>query len=149
MKTRRKGVALITAILVMAFVLAMAAAAMFLSVRSLRVSGAFSRYEGGLSAADGGLAFGINEAIASITEARMPQEQSVSLSGYSISVIPDFIGVFFNAGGSIEFASGYEGLGKASATSGASAFFRINSVASRGNDRVSVEAVYVHSPQAH
>ncbi len=145
----RKGVALITAILVMALVLAMATTAMLLSVRGLRVSSAYNRYESGLSAADGGLSLGITEAINSINESRMPNPQSATVSGYSLNVDPDFLGVYFNIGGSIEFASGYEGLGKAASTSGASAFFRIRSLASRGSDRVIVEAVYMHSPQAH
>ena len=145
----RKGVALITAIIVIALVLAMASAAMYLSVRSLKVSGAFTRYESGLSAADGGVSMGINEAIASITEARTPGSQSATVSGYSLNVVPDFLGVYFNAGGAIEFASGYEGLGKAASTTGASAFFKIRSVASRANEKVVIEAVYMHSPQAH
>lgn len=143
----RKGIALVTAIIVMALALAMAAAAMYLSVGGLKVSSAYTRYESGLAAADGGISLGINEAVASITESRLPNPQSATISGYSLNVTPDFMGVYFNAGGSIEFASGYEGLGKAAATSGASAFFRIRSLASRGDDRVMVEAVYSHSPQ--
>ena len=145
----RKGVALITAIIVMALVPAMAAAAMYLSIGGLKVSSAHTRYESGLSAADGGVALGINEAIASLTESRMPSAQRATISGYSLEVEPDFLGVYFNIGGSIEFASGYEGLGKAASTSGTSAFYRIRSLASRGNERVVIEAVYMHSPQMH
>lgn len=141
--------AILTAILVMAIVLAMSATAMYLSIRGLRTSSAFLRYESGLSAADGGLSLGINEAIASINEARMPSNRVASIEGYSLNVTPEFMGVFYNAGGSIEFASGYEGIGKASSTTGASAYFRLRSVATRGEDRISVEAIYVHSPQSY
>ena len=139
----RKGVALITVILITAFLFVIAALTIFLVQRSTHMAGVSRRYLSTFEVAEGGVDAGVNEVERAYEEGERPSDLSQTVNDFANIVNINVLFVTLAKGGSIEFAAGYEGIGKGAQSGGAAIFYRILSDArGKSEERVQLEVIY-------
>lgn len=131
-KVLNKGVVLVTTVLVMSLVLVAVSLALFLTSKSIRITGAEYRSYTSFEAAEGG----IDRGLLTIHNAFLMGERvdsifSLSISRYNVQVHPEFLATAPQPGGALEFAVGYLGLGVAAARGGAMNVYALTSTSSR------------------
>ncbi len=139
----KKGIALITVILVVAFLLVLGGITAYMVQRGLRITGAFRKALTSFEAAEGGVELGVNEIWASTEEGRPLQSLTRTIGQRTVTVIPTRLFAITEWGGSLEFAAAYEGVGRGVGSGGAAIFYRILSQSRGGpEDRVELEVLY-------
>lgn len=139
----RKGIALITVILVVAFLLVLGGITAYMVQRGLRITGTFRRALSSFEAAEGGVEIGVNEIWASAEEGRPLQSITRNIGTRTVTITPTRLFVITERGGSLEFAAAYEGVGRGVGGGGAAIFYRILSISRGGpEDRIELEVLY-------
>ncbi|MGB9824342.1 MAG: hypothetical protein ACPLN0_05475 [Candidatus Hydrothermia bacterium] len=139
----KKGVALITVILVVAFLVVLGGITAYMVQRSLRITGTFRRALSTFEAAEGGIEIGVNEIWSASEEGRSLGTITRNVGQRSVTVTPSRLFVMTERGGSLEFAAAYEGVGRGVGGGGAAIFYRILSLSRGGpEDRVELEVLY-------
>ncbi|MDI6850853.1 MAG: hypothetical protein QMD82_02820 [bacterium] len=139
----KKGIALITVILVVAFLLVIGGITAFLVQRGLRITGFTRKALTTFEAAEGGVELGVNEIWAAELQGRSITNLRANIGGRSVNVNPQRLFVVTEKGGSLEFAAAYEGVGRGVGGGGAAIFYNILSQATGGpDDRIELEVVY-------
>ncbi|MEO0230489.1 MAG: hypothetical protein ABIL77_02910 [candidate division WOR-3 bacterium] len=139
----RKGIALITVVLVVAFLVVLGGLTAYMVQRGLRITGTFRRALSSFEAAEGGVEVGVNEIWASAEEGRSLQSITRNIGYRTVTVTPVRLFVMTEKGGSLEFAAAYEGVGRGVGSGGAAIFYRILSQSRGGpEDRVELEVLY-------
>ncbi len=139
----RKGIALITVVLVVAFLVVLGGLTAYMVQRGLRITGTFRRALSSFEAAEGGVEIGVNEIWASAEEGRSLQSITRNIGYRTVTVTPVRLFVMTEKGGSLEFAAAYEGVGRGVGSGGAAIFYRILSQSRGGpEDRVELEVLY-------
>lgn len=121
----KKGVALVTVILVTAFLLVIGGLTAFLVQRGLRITGISRRALSTFEAAEGGVELGVNEIWAAENEGRAMNVINQVIGGKEVSSRPQRLFAITEKGGSLEFAAAYEGLGRGVGGGGAALFYGI------------------------
>jgi hypothetical protein len=140
---KRKGIALVTTILIVSLITLFIGIALFMGSRSTFITGAEQRYTTSLQAATGGVERGYLRIMRFFggVDPVFVDSENITLSEREVSVINNIIGVFYQAGGSIRFAAGYLGIGYGT-TGSVEALVNITSVASsRKGESAQVEVL--------
>jgi len=140
----KKGIALVTVILVVAFLVVIGGLTAYLVQRGMRITGITRRALTTFEAAEGGVELGVNEIWAAELQGRpINQNLTTNIGNRSVTVRPVRLFVVTEKGGSLEFAAAYEGVGRGVGGGGAAIFYNILSIASGGpEDRVELEVIY-------
>lgn len=141
-RNNRKGIALITVLVIIAVLFMASATTLYFITQSLKISGSQVRYEGTFQAASGGVDIGIDRILTSYDQGTQLSVWSGNLGNYAVNVDPEFLFVMPVTGGSILFAEGYSGIGQSAAKGGAALFYRIASIASSPTGRTGLEVIY-------
>ncbi len=138
----RKGIALVTVLVIIAVLFIASAATLYLVTQSIRISSSQVRYEGTFQAAEGGVDIGIDQILTSYDQGTPLSNWNGNLGTYSVNVNPEFLFIMPMTGGSILFAEGYSGIGQSAAKGGAALFYRIVSVARSKTGQTGLEVIY-------
>jgi type II secretory pathway component PulK len=140
----KRGIALVTVILVVAFLVVIGGITAYLVQRGLRITGITRRALTTFEAAEGGVELGVNEIWRAENEGRpINQNLRASIGGREVTVNPQRLFVVTEKGGSLEFAAAYEGVGRGVGGGGAAIFYNILSSATGGpEDRIELEVIY-------
>lgn len=141
-KNKRRGIALVTVLVIIAVLFIASSATLYLVTQSVKISSSQIRYEGTFQAAEGGIDIGIEKVLTSYNEGSPLSSWSGTLGSYSVNVNPEFLFVMPMTGGSILFAEGYAGIGQSAAKGGAALFYRITSSATSRTGRTGLEVIY-------
>ncbi|HDM89956.1 MAG: hypothetical protein DRQ06_00730 [Candidatus Hydrothermota bacterium] len=145
-----RGIALITVLILLAAAMLVGIYAIYMTTKGLEITGGVRRYSNALEAAQAGVDLGVAEIEKSFVEGGDPSDQETDLGSYHVKVEIKRLFAAHVTGGAVEFAAGYEGLGKGSAGGGTAVYYRIISTA-RGprSSRVQIEALYRKSINIH
>lgn len=139
----RKGIALITVILVTAFIVVIAGITAVLVQRGMKITGISRRALTTFEAAEGGVELAVSEIWAAENEGRQMDAINREIGGRNVVATPQRLFVVTEKGGSLEFAAAYEGLGRGVGGGGAAIFYNILSSATGGpEDRIELEVIY-------
>ncbi len=141
-KNRRKGIALVTVLVIIAVLFIASSATLYLVTQSIKVSSSQIRYEGTFQAAEGGVDIGIDKVLTSYNQGTPLSSWQGNMAGYNVKVDPEFLFIMPMTGGSILFAEGYAGIGQSAAKGGAALFYRITSVATSRTGKTGLEVIY-------
>lgn len=126
------GVVLVTTVLVMSLILVAVSVALFLTSKSIRITGAEYRSYTSFEAAEGGIDRGLQTIHnAFIMGERLDTTFSINISRYNVQIHPEFLATAPQPGGALEFAVGYLGLGLAASRGGAMNVYALTSTAAR------------------
>ncbi len=140
---KRKGIALVTVILVVAFLVVLGGITAYLIQRGLRITGITRRSLTTFEAAEGGVELGVNEIWAAEEAGRNLQAFNANIGGRTVHINPQRLFVVTEKGGSLEFAAAYEGVGRGVGGGGAAIFYNVISEATAGpDDRIELQVVY-------
>ena len=147
---RDKGIALITVLLLLAAAMLVGIYAIYMATKGLEITGGIRRYTNAMEAAQAGVDLGVAEVEKSFIEGGDHSDQETDLGSYHVKVAIKRLFAAHVTGGAVEFAAGYEGLGKGSAGGGTAVYYKIISTA-RGprSSRVQIEALYKKSINIH
>jgi|GEM_PF-980432 len=140
---RKKGVALVTAIVTLIIVLMLGGVLLYIGLNSYRTYVSSRRVESTMSAAEAGVNAGIVEITSSSISGSSVDSFNVALGRYraKVKVTPVFTQSMYGTG--TEFSSGYEPVGSGISGGGASSFYLIDSRASGPQgEKVRIEALY-------
>lgn len=128
----RKGIVMIITIIVLMLILIAGSLALFLTSRSIYVTGAQQRMYTAFQAGEGGIERGMQIVDLNFKQGNVniPPEDIV-ISAYNVHITPQFLAVVTQAGAAIEFAVGYLGYGIAASKGGAYHLYSIFSDAGR------------------
>lgn len=128
----KKGVVLVATVLVMSLVLVAVSVALFLTSKSIKITGAEYRSYTSFEAAEGGIEKGLKTIHdAFFMGERVDSTFSHQISRYNVEIHPEFLATAPQPGGAIEFALGYLGLGVAASRGGAMNVYALTSTSSR------------------
>ncbi len=128
----KKGIVMVVTIIVLMLILIAGSLALFLTSKSIYVTGAQQRMYTAFQAAEGGIERGMQivDTNFRIGNVNIPPETTL-ISAYDVHITPNFLAVVTQAGAAIEFAVGYLGYGIAASKGGAYHLYSIFSDAER------------------
>ncbi len=140
----RKGVALVTAMIVLIVVLMIGSVMLYIGLTSYRTYVSSMKVDNTMSAAEAGVSAGIVEVSKStFTGNTSFSSFTVRLGRYKSDVTVKYAFAQSMHGTGIEFSSGYEPVGSGISGGGAAAFFVITSKATGpGGERVGIQSLY-------
>ncbi len=123
-----RGIALLTALFSLVLILIVGSLALFLVMRSMGVSAGQARYQSTFEATEGAVEIGA----ASVDEDFQNEETSLlvdsieqGLNIHYIKTVPKLLSTVTVAGGALDFARGYEGIGASMAAGGSMTLYLI------------------------
>jgi len=140
----RRGIALVTVILVTTLLVIVAGITIYLVQRGIRITGITGRTLTTFESAESGVEIGVNEIWRAEGEGRdINTNLTANVGGRTVTVTPTRLFIVPMTGGSLEFAAAYEGVGRSVGGGGAAIFYRILSQARGGpEDRIELEVIY-------
>ncbi|RKZ02252.1 MAG: hypothetical protein DRQ10_00380 [Candidatus Hydrothermota bacterium] len=125
----KRGVALVTAMIVLLFLLAVGSVVLFLAIRNMQILGSGRRVQNTREAAEAGVEASLNSIQQLTTEAGINLEQQYKFGKYKVDVeIVPFYNEFV-VGSGVEFSTGYEPIGTETSGGGMSKIYIIYSSA--------------------
>ena len=108
-----KGIALITVLILFVLILALGVIMLNIVQKATKVTFSTVKYETAMEAASSGIDAGISKVLTSTNEGKDPEGNfTVTLGNFKVNVTVEKILVGRAKGTAIEFAGGYQGLGK-------------------------------------
>ena len=141
---RVRGIAMITVMLFLVFMMVIAALVIRAVVKGIQVSGSSRRYLSTFEAAESGIEWGMVE-IERATESGTTYNDStdISLGGKNVGVTISALFTSPVSGANIAFGGGYEGIGGGSAKGGTAQMYNVTADASgSAGEKVGVEVAY-------
>lgn len=110
-----RGIALITVIVLFVLILAIGIVMLNIVQKATKVTFSTVKYETAVEAASSGIDAGISRILSSVSTGNNPEgDFTISLGNFSVKVSVEKILIARAKGTAVEFAGGYQGLGKGS-----------------------------------
>lgn len=141
----RKGVAMITVIMVLLFMFIVASAILFMLTQGSRLAGGARRFLSVFEAAESGVEYGMLAVENAAAQGAPPAATiDISVGGRGVTVSLEWMFTGTVSGANVVFGgTGYEGVGSGVSSGGSAVFYRINSDArGGGSERAGVETAY-------
>lgn len=140
----RHGIAMLTVLLIVIFMIIIAGVVLNLIVGGIRISGSSRRYFSIFEAAESGLEIGFIRIEEAADNATVVDESNFNVGDKTINITVDEMFTGTVAGAGIGFGgSGYEGIGAGISAGGSAKYYRLESQASGSQGEKSVlESVY-------
>ncbi|MCD6125225.1 hypothetical protein J7J62_08670 [bacterium] len=140
----RRGVAMLTVIMVVIFMMIIVGISIHLLVKGVKVTGSSRRYLTTFEAAESGLEIGFAKIEEAVMQAQDISVVPLNVAGKSVTVTVEqlFSGVV--SGANIAFGgTGYEGIGTGISSGGSAVFYRLQSTATGPKkEKTTLETVY-------
>ncbi len=140
----RSGIAMVTVIMILLFMLIIAGVALNLLVRGAGVSGSTRRYLSVFEAAESGVEIGMLNVEVAARQGTVPAGGTVEVAGKNVSLTIEHIFTGTVSGANIIFGgTGYEGVGTGISSGGSAVFYRIEAdAAGPVEEHAAIETAY-------
>ncbi len=126
----KRGIALLTALFSLVLILIVGSLALFLVVRSMSVSTGQARYQSTFETTEGGIEIGMAQVDGAFDREETDFDLGVitqAVNVHSVKVNPGLLSTVTVAGGALDFARGYDGVGASIAKGGSMTIYLIPS----------------------